>query len=739
LPKRYFRITGSSLDGVTRENLLAPGDKPVFFVLSIDGRVIGRSKLFDDDIDHFSLEGDGTVDWSYACFLSTDGPQHAVTIEIAWYAERGDLAPRLLSRDTNDVTIDFWPAPRHDSISCALEFSKGTCSWDSHSAKVPRAQPQISQVQRLHAPSQSGAVVATDRALVTELTAVSGLYKPGAPATFPLLPRLAMPVAGYKSEDDLGRVYLSHDLDGDWTPETQLIELTAQVHVIGANLGANTLRVDWYLILRRDPSMDGLHVHRDAAAMVDTGEPEWPEDPWEEVEAYALSDADEDAATTRLDGQYRSSVRLRCPSVGGAHFAVRAVARFKLDDAREDTGALFSSPITPRGSGASYEIGDTTGVMATWKRVSVEYRKMGIARDLLVDQVPPHFEPAFIQLDFLPVEACADDLEYLGEADEAVSEVTRRCVEAEFGHKDTPGFFCVVAAREFTKPKPLQNNGRSVYADEFSFGHHGEYQNVYYDRVDFLPGEECEIEDIEGVRFEWKPDPQVDRWISIDFEIRDIQEGNHSWLRGYLVPRQVTRTLTQEMLNGKDCYASAHRVSMTGYQHGATWTAGGFPLPAGDYPQQQGVEAYLAATLSGDFTFSGWSPDLVHDNEQYFAGRTVIATLDQGFVTWNQDRTNYQVLDHADEDAIITIIHELCHGFGMPHECGYWDHRTPRDKSCVLNYAAIWMMDDTMVPQLHSARRVGRHLCGFHIQALRRVRLEDNPGLMAAWGFGGDD
>jgi hypothetical protein len=77
----------------------------------------------------------------------------------------------------------------------------------------------------------------------------------------------------------------------------------------------------------------------------------------------------------------------------------------------------------------------------------------------------------------------------------------------------------------------------------------------------------------------------------------------------------------------------------------------------------------------------------------------------------------------------MVIVHELTHAFGMPHKCGYFDFRTPRRTTCCMNYQPNWMVDDARNLIPGTDRKVNIDLCGRHIKEVRRVRLQDNPGL----------
>jgi hypothetical protein len=83
--------------------------------------------------------------------------------------------------------------------------------------------------------------------------------------------------------------------------------------------------------------------------------------------------------------------------------------------------------------------------------------------------------------------------------------------------------------------------------------------------------------------------------------------------------------------------------------------------------------------------------------------------------------------------VVSTIVHEFTHAFGMPHKCGYWDWRTPRNQSCCMNYFDTWMIGFPPAFKLleNTVGKKGNHMCGRHLMEVRRVHLERNKALKA--------
>jgi hypothetical protein len=121
---------------------------------------------------------------------------------------------------------------------------------------------------------------------------------------------------------------------------------------------------------------------------------------------------------------------------------------------------------------------------------------------------------------------------------------------------------------------------------------------------------------------------------------------------------------------------------------------------------------------------AGISPAVEVGGRRYFAGRTVVFT------------------DGSDPNGDTEFIaHELCHGFGLPHRCGYYHFRPGMADpggnvvrgACIMNYGGHAMIVDrgrrmaaAPWPPLGAG---GCDFCGKHIRELRRTVLSRNPGF----------
>jgi hypothetical protein len=147
-------------------------------------------------------------------------------------------------------------------------------------------------------------------------------------------------------------------------------------------------------------------------------------------------------------------------------------------------------------------------------------------------------------------------------------------------------------------------------------------------------------------------------------------------------------------------------------------TPGGYGMPA---------SVTVEVKSPGAFYTAGVSPGVTKGGKEYFAGRTVLFTHHGAYY----DPAKKQPTPNATDKMVKTIVHEFVHAFGMPHKCAYFDFHAPRAKTCCMNYAPNWMIDDAkkLIPKTHG--KMGPWVCGRHLKEVRRVHLEDNKGL--AW------
>jgi outer membrane protein OmpA-like peptidoglycan-associated protein len=300
-----------------------------------------------------------------------------------------------------------------------------------------------------------------------QLTEITGLYQPVKPAD--KKDKLAQYVAGYKSADDQGRIFINQipappsgpiDWEAIKKKNTQYIELTATVVVAKGTLPLNA-KVLWEWSDPDDPS--DTDMRDDAAAIVDgndfdagkrtgnqaddnQGVCDFPkvdaaiEPAYEEIAPYTLKvDAAPSHKCETLVVKGVSKVRFHCTNVGGDNYRIQATVK-----------------PTPRLVVTS---GDKTGIMTSWKRIDAEYRKMPDALPLPVKDIPPFFEKQFVQMDFTDELPTKSNAEFVSPSDKAAE--YREFVEKEFTHSKKPGWFFVASTREESAPAGGQR--RTLY------------------------------------------------------------------------------------------------------------------------------------------------------------------------------------------------------------------------------------------------------------------------------------
>jgi hypothetical protein len=296
-----------------------------------------------------------------------------------------------------------------------------------------------------------------------QLTEVRGLYNPkySDPADVAAETALASGYdKGYKSQDDLGRIFINQiprtDTSVSWEDvkkkNQQFIELSATIEVAKGTLPADA-QVVWQWSDPDDPS--DTTMRDDAAAVIDPndfdstgkrvanqdgdnhGECDFPtpgaskEPAFEQIGPYTLTAGPPGSRScfTLVSGG-KSEVRFHCTDAGGDNFVLTATVR-----------AAPNLKVTK---------GDATGIMTMWKRVDVEYRRMASAESIPAEKIPAFFEKQFVQMDIRKEQKTKQDKPYIDEY--AGDDGSTRFINNEFEHKKKPGWFFICVARELGAP-----------------------------------------------------------------------------------------------------------------------------------------------------------------------------------------------------------------------------------------------------------------------------------------------
>ncbi|WP_437281772.1 hypothetical protein WME90_14835 [Sorangium sp. So ce375] len=534
--------------------------------------------------------------------------------------------------------------------------------------------------------------------IAVRIVDIKGLYSPGSPDSSapPGTTRAAGYSPGYKSLDNQGRVYINRDLDGRWTRNTQLIEITAEVTSPDGELPQGA-RIRWSARDPDDPFNERPEVHPASAPTLDENDynaagaylgpiaedNEGTEDTspgWEEVEGYPLSDATETTASTAIV-EGRSTIRRHMTDIAGDNLIVRAEIHAE---------------------GLAEGAADETGIMTLWRRIDVEYIRMESALPLPVEQVPRHFEPVFAQLDFTEARVI-EDLQRMALDAGTLGEMASRFVSEHFEHAGDPGWFCLIAALE---PHPVPDAPAEVlFSGSVTIldGGEGERRGEYVE----IPGAHP---DASYVSFRWD-DWQMGFGVASAAILADPPR-----TRLWLAPHDIQSQFTAG--DGSLAHAYENRLFFfpRARRRDGAWEPPGYGIP-------ESVEADVQGP--GGAYVVGMSPTIDIGPARYFAGRTILFTHHRAW--WDPERALPR--RGYEQGTLHTIVHELTHAFGMPHKCGYFDYRSPRQTTCCMNYRSHWMVDadQQLIPGTDG--KVGNDLCGRHVKETRRVRLENNRGL----------
>jgi hypothetical protein len=471
------------------------------------------------------------------------------------------------------------------------------------------------------------------------LVEIRGLYKPGHNDPVDIAngtTRRSGYLKGYKSDDDLGRIFINHiprtDPTVNWDTiskkNKQFIELTVEVRPTAAALPASA-RVIWEWEDPDDPSNESSDVRDDAGQVMDpndysggtktganaddnAGTRDFPSADagtgaeYEEIDPYAMTPIAGTRQCETIILNNISKVRLHCSNVGGDNFRVKV--RIKDNPRLNIVGA------------------DQTGIMTMWKRIDVEYRKMDGALDLPVSDVPPFFEKAFVQMDFTPPLPTPKKA-FLSRTDKDFDSASSRYVKKPptgvFEHEFKPGWFLLVSAHEAVEEigtaetQLLYEGPATLKEHSYSGGEHGEVLEI---TASFA-------EDVAFVLFD-----EGDKEVLFSVWRKDDNTPSAGKIRLHLSPNDyqsdfVAGTGDKTGLMGDAGEGGAYDRTDNQYPGhteslpAGTWTVGGYGF---------GASVNVRVFSPGALATSGVSPSNTFRGKEYFAGRTVIFSMHPG-------------------------------------------------------------------------------------------------------------
>ncbi|MEM7152424.1 MAG: hypothetical protein AAF799_06245 [Myxococcota bacterium] len=662
---------------------LLAGTQQVYALGQVGTRALGRSSLITAAGD-FDLTGQSepwTVD------VEAEATE-AIPVVIQLWDDRGDDAPVPLTRIETTVDPPWLQGTRTEGTNTQVEFQVIT-------RRVPPARAGA-RVPANRAGQRAQATLRARPAVVLEFSEIRGLYQPGFVPPGVTNPKRSEPCPGYRSEDHLGRAFLNMDLAGNYQRDVQCIEVTVDVVPRRGALPPDT-KIRWTLLDPDDQFDNDPEVHRQWAPYIDgndypgaapgganpndnEGTPD--QNPrWEEAGGHTLTVISDTEAETEITND-QSKVVIHCPNVAGDNLVVRAT-------------------IEPA---AGVEVFDAqTGIITMFHRIDVEYRKMASALDIPVADIPPYFEQARAELNFHQ-EADLADQDPLATSDNGLSTQAGAYLNANFTHANDAGWFLLLAAM-MPYPLPPGGGGNQLYAGNVTLQRVNNYE--YFD----IPGTHPTA-DYMRLRF---------GTTTVGFGVRSavpFDDSGTPKTRIRIQPHDIQPDFTAGDGSLAHAYATRLYFYPRGRYDGTNFTAPGYGMPN---------TVHATITEPGDFYTSGISPTENTAAGRFFAGRTIVFTHHGAY------RNRTTGLPHGSYTAKVvqTLAHEFVHAFGMPHKCGYFDYRTPRQQTCHLNYSNVWMLNAARQPTPGTSGQIGPNMCGRHLKEVRRVHLEDNGGLRA--------
>jgi hypothetical protein len=680
----------------------------------------GRTRPIPNAGGTFDLSAEA-VPWTFEVYVD---PSTSISISVSICEDHGDAAP---------------PAATIISATIADPWASGT--------KTLGAGPSISvQITKVHvnpvdpaflaraaaASGVSGALV-VPQGFFVQISDILGVYKPSPAAVAPT-PGSSR-VAGYISEDNLGRIFTNRTPDGAWKNDTQYIEVKLKILAFGAPTIPAGAKIQWTILDPDDPTNDSPEFHREAGFYVDPNDYDATGHPIgahasDNAAAYSPGNTDEAKLFgSGVSGSARwatatggpapapssssqaqtpltivnpksavSSIRIHCTNVLGTNLRVKA----------ELIGTPAGIPV----------FNATTGIMTMWSRIDAEVVRMAGAFSVAgaLPTIPRFFLPVCVQLDFQLERTVSAALvrPEMAANKGLLTSSTRAWVDdpGVFLHRGQGGWFFLGAA-QLPVPKPPGGRPAALYTGTtYSFGTAG--TDVWIDVPGALANPDyVDINWTDGAGRAQNVGFGVDRFAAAGANTRIFLDGN-----------DVTPLFTGHDADGSIAHAySSQRLYFPRHElppSGAAALPGGFGVPS--------AGATIDVFPPGAVFTTGISPSVpsaLTGAGSFFAGRTVIFTHTPKFATGSP----LAAKPAFDSLVLSTVVHEFLHAFGMPHKCGYWDWRTPRQQSCCMNYFDTWLLDSAFHPVPNTVRKNGNDMCARHLMEVRRVHLERNPGL----------
>jgi hypothetical protein len=728
IPAATVRIQIQRVLGVPATTLGAGDTRYARCEIQVGGTTVrsGRSRPMPAGGGDFDLTPEA-VPWEFE-FRVDPGTAIGVTVDIL--EDRGDNGPPTPLSITAGIPDPWTSGVQTAGGGPSIEYRVTTTLITSTDAAfLARAGKATSVSGTLTVP----------QCYVVQIGDIAGLYKPAAIAPGA---RGSAHVLGYVSEDNLGRIFTNRLPNGNWAKDTQYIEAFVRVTAIGGAKIPAAARIKWTVADADDPTNDASDFHRDWGVYVDpndySGTTPSGAKAGDNAGAYSPGNSNESllfGASARASrwgatmggpapvpvsaAEANSPIVLAGPRVGTC--SVRVHCPNVLG-----TNLILKAELTGVPAGVTVH-NAATGVMTMWSRLDVEVVRMAGAHSLAgtLPLIPPFFHPMCVQLDM------QNERTVSGPLDRAAMATSERLEDSATGawvdnpgvfkHRGTPGWFFLGGARFASPPSSAASPTPLYDGTSFVLGTTG--ANAYLE----VP---VAATTANYVRFIWTVGSGSP--LTAGFPVASALPGGLA-TRILLWGNDITPDFTGHDADGSTDHAYKNAILLYP-QHelpaGASrLVAGGFGVPA------SGTQVKVFAP--GARETLGISPTVkdASGNGEFFAGRTVLFTHTTAFSTGSPPAP----ASTFNQEVLSAVVHEFLHAFGMPHKCGQWDWRTPRDRlvrsrnpslnsGCCMNYDDTWLVDPSnhLIP---GAERNGVYMCGRHLMEVRRVHLERNAGL----------
>ncbi|MBC8167407.1 MAG: hypothetical protein H7Y20_16250 [Bryobacteraceae bacterium] len=678
----------------------------------------GRSRPIPATGGHFSLLPEADT-WIYEAAVN---PGTAITITIEIHEDRGDDAPPPVSTFVETVS-DPWAPGEQTTPSLVLWVTRQLVNA-TDAAFLARARQS----------RNASGTLAIPQGYAVQIEEIDGLYKPVTGAVPP--GKGSAKVAGYISEDNVGRIFVNRVPDGTWSKDTQYIEVSARVTAFGTASIPAGAKIKWTLTDPDDPTNDAPEFHRDWGKYVDAndynaaGSPAGAR-PNDNALAHSPGNLNEDllfassaagsarwaqatggpAVTPVSRGEAQSNltivsrvtatskIRVHCMNVLGTSLKLKA----------DLIGVPATIPAHPA----------FTGVMTMWSRLDVEVVKMASAHSLagVLPSVASFFLPACVQLDLQLERAVAGPLDKPVMAGTRPQDTPATLAWVDnagvFTNKGRGGWFFLGAAR-LAVPLPTARPTALFTGTNYTLSASGAFATL--EVAGSFPNADY-------AEFRWTDAAGNTQEVGFGVFSPTVSGGQTSMR---LMGNDVTPDFTGHDADGSLRHAMQSQLLFFP-RHQRTRTAtslapGGFGVPT--------AGARVEILPRGAVSTSGRSPAVSVGTDDHFAGRTVLFTHHPKFSTRPPTVSPRPTFN---AEILSTVVHEFLHAFGMPHKCGNWSWRTPRrpsaQKSCCMNYFNTWLLDASKNLLPGTVGNQGNDMCGRHLMEVRRVHLERNPGF----------